>query len=70
MISVNERIKVIYQDYAFLEHKIQYSINKARKETELLFHSPVTIVEYFDKVKFINQQLTFIHNKSTGVLWI
>lgn len=47
-----ERIKEIYEDYDIHEYNIQYSANKTRTEVELLFHSPITLVESFDKVRF------------------
>lgn len=47
-----DRIKKIYKDYEIHEYRIQYSANKTRKEIELLFHSPVTKINSYDKVKF------------------
>lgn len=47
-----ENIKEIYKSYPTLKYKIRYSANKVRKETEFLFHSPVTKVESYDKVEF------------------
>lgn len=47
-----ENIREIYCDYPALEYKIRYSANRVRKATEYLFHSPVTVVESFDKVEF------------------
>lgn len=48
----NENIKEIYSEYYSNEYSIQYSANKVRKEKELLFNSPITKVESFDKVIF------------------
>lgn len=47
-----ENIREIYSDYPALEYKIRYSANRVRKATEYLFHSPVTVVESYDKVEF------------------
>lgn len=47
-----KNIKDIYSNYTALEYKIRYSANRVRKETEYLFHSPITKVESFDKVEF------------------
>lgn len=47
-----ENIREIYKNYPALKYKIRYSANRVRKATEYLFHSPVTVVESFDKVEF------------------
>lgn len=47
-----ENIKNIYYEYDPLEYKIRYSANRVRKESEYLFHSPVTMIESYDKVEF------------------
>lgn len=47
-----KNIKDIYSNYTALEYKIRYSANRVRKETEYLFHSPITLVESYDKVEF------------------
>lgn len=49
----NNRIRQIYEGYTIQEYKIQYSANKTRTETELLFHSPTTTAESFNTVKFL-----------------
>lgn len=46
------RIRDIYEDRTIYEYKLQYSANKPRKETELLFHSNDTIIESYDTVRF------------------
>lgn len=48
----NQRIQEIYQDMNPMHYSLQYTANKKRKEHELFFHSPVTIVESYDKVTF------------------
>lgn len=45
------RIREIYNDRIVQEYCIQYSANKTRKEKELIFHSPETIIETYGKVK-------------------
>ena len=45
------RIKEIYNDRVIQEYQIQYSANKTRKEIELIFHSPLTKIESYGKVK-------------------
>ena len=46
------RIRDIYNDRTIYEYKLQYSANKPRKETELLFHSNTTIIEPYASVQF------------------
>lgn len=46
-----KRIKDIYNDRVIQEYQIQYSANKARKEIELIFHSPLTTIESYGNVK-------------------
>ena len=46
-----KRIKEIYNDRTIQEYQIQYSANKTRKEIELIFHSPLTRIESYGKVK-------------------
>ena len=46
------RIKEIYHDMDIREYTLQYSANQIRREQELFFHSPHTIVEEYDKVSF------------------
>lgn len=46
-----KRIKEIYDDRVIQEYQIQYSANITRKEIELIFHSPTTTIESFEKVK-------------------
>ncbi len=45
------RIREIYDDRTIQEYRIQYSANKTRKEIELIFHSPETIIESYGKVR-------------------
>lgn len=45
------RIREIYNDRNIYEYHLQYSANRKRKETELLFHSNNTIIESFDNVE-------------------
>lgn len=47
-----EEIKNIYDDRHIYEYKLQYSANKTRKETELLFCSKTTKIEPFENVMF------------------
>lgn len=49
----SNEIKDIFSTYNKLEYKIQYSVNKVRKEKELMYHSRDLLVESFDKVIFI-----------------
>lgn len=46
------RIRDIYNDRHIYEYTLQYSANNTRKETELLFHSNVTIIEPYKNVQF------------------
>jgi DNA adenine methylase len=46
------RIREIYNDRPILEYSLRYSANRIRKEKELFFSSPRTIVESFDNVQF------------------
>lgn len=46
------RIRNIYNNRIIYEYKLQYSANKTRKETELLFHSNNTILEPYGPVSF------------------
>lgn len=48
----HHRIKEIYSEYDIKDYKIQYSANRTRKETELLFYSPITKVSSYDTVIF------------------
>lgn len=47
-----DRIRELYNDRVINEYTLQYSANKTRKETELLFHSNVTIIEPYKNVQF------------------
>lgn len=47
-----DRIRNIYNDRKIHEYILQYSANKTRKETELLFHSTTTIIEPYQNVQF------------------
>ncbi len=47
-----DEIRELFKEYPCYEYKIQYSANKKRKETELLFSSPITKIESKDKVVF------------------
>jgi DNA adenine methylase len=46
------RIREIYNDRPILEYSLRYSANRIRKEKELFFSSPRTLVESFDNVQF------------------
>lgn len=48
----SDEIKNIYNDRMIYEYKLQYSANKTRKETELLFCSNSTKIEPFANVSF------------------
>jgi DNA adenine methylase len=48
------RIRNLYDFTNGQKYDIRYSANAKRKETELLFCSPITQVESFDKVIFSN----------------
>lgn len=50
--DVNEEISNIYSEYRELKYNLRYSANRVRKESELMFHSPITLVESYDKVNF------------------
>lgn len=52
-----DQIKEIYSDTLTKEYKIYYSANRNRKEMEYLFHSNNTIVESYDKVQFVEDQV-------------
>lgn len=52
--DVNSEISFIYSEYNELVYSLRYSANRVRKAKELMFHSPITKVESFDKVEFIN----------------
>lgn len=49
----DSNIRTIYDDRDVYKYTIQYTANKVRKATEILFHSKCTVVEEFDKVKFV-----------------
>lgn len=47
-----DEIRELFKEYPCYKYKIQYSANKKRKETELLFSSSITKIESKDKVVF------------------
>jgi len=50
----DNHIQEIYQDMDIKYYELQYSANNKRREKEIFFHSPITKVESFDKVIFID----------------
>lgn len=45
-----QTIRAYYSKSKGYTYKLRYSANQKRKESELIFHSPITCVESFDKV--------------------
>lgn len=49
----HQRIQEIYSDMNIKHYSLQYTANKKRREKEIFFSSPITQVESFDKVMFV-----------------